>query len=215
IGFRFELIDLLIDFQLPSREIAVCPDDFRPYLVGIGSLHHASGSDGARNDEGIHLLSLVLFDGYDRINNLAGRIDADIVANGRRSRLLYDVGKSEDLRDRLDGNFRFSVAGCIDFAVDSYKGDSEEIGIYFGQRRNVVRILSFLEAFVFGVCGVQRRLNLVRRWRRGRKNCCGRYSNESAEKYRSHLTPPIWREVVFEKPISSHARKFCNAPSAP
>src|SRR5262249_15552478 len=101
IGFRFELIDLLIDFQLPSREIAVCPDDFRPYLVGIGSLHHASGSDGARNDEGIHLLSLVLFDGYDRINNLAGRIDADIVANGRRSRLLYDVGKSEDLRDRL------------------------------------------------------------------------------------------------------------------
>ena len=66
-------------------------------------------------------------------------------AIGIQPLLLDDLRHREDLRDRLDRDLGLHVARGEDLAVGGHERDAEEVRVDLGERRNVVRVLAFLE----------------------------------------------------------------------
>ena len=79
--------------------------------------------------------------------------------------LLDDLRHREDLRDRLDRDLGLDVAGGVDLAVGGHQRDAEQVRIDFGERRDVVGVLAFLQVLVLGVGGVRRPAGACRRLR--------------------------------------------------
>ena len=102
------------------------------------------------------------FDRDDRVEPRARRIDADSFLDRLGTLLLDDLRHREDLGDRLDRDLGLDVAGRIDFAVDGDQRDAEQIRIDFGERRNVVRVLAFLEVLELLECAVDGGLRIGR-----------------------------------------------------
>ena len=147
------------------------------------------------------------FNRDDRIEPCARGIDADPLFDGFRSLLLDHLSHREDLRDRLDRDCGLHVTGGVDLAVGGDQGDSEQIGIDFGQGRNVVGVLALLERSELCVCGIDRLLDLGRRLRLHRYRHREYPQSEQARldtataKTSTHFYPPRHDTFAF-----SHAR---------
>ena len=85
------------------------------------------------------------FDGDDRVEPGAGRVDADPLLDRVEALLLDHLRHREDLGDRLNRDLGLDVAGGVDLAVDGHQRDAEQVRIDLGERRDVVGVLAFLE----------------------------------------------------------------------
>ena len=89
--------------------------------------HQRGHGDGAGIDHGVerpvgHLVE------HDRVEGLAGGLDADMAQHVVAPIVLERVAVHERLRHRLDGEEVIGVAGRVDLAVDRGEGDAEGVG---------------------------------------------------------------------------------------
>ena len=146
------------------------------------------------------------FDGDDRVEARAGRVDADLLLDRLEPLLLDDLRHREDLRDRLDRDLGLHVAGGVDLAVGGHHGDAEQVRVDLGQRRDVVGVLAFLECSELRVGRVDGLLDLSRCLRarvhrqrhdgdeRSRRRAC-------FDDVDSSLSSKFPREVVLEREL--------------
>jgi hypothetical protein len=73
--------------------------------------------------KGVHFRSFVLFDRDDRIEGLTGRVYADVLFDRGRTLLLQSERKGENLRYRLNRDFRLHVAARENPAVGRDEGN--------------------------------------------------------------------------------------------
>jgi hypothetical protein len=113
---------------------------------------------GGRHRAGVdHRVERPVFDivEQDRVEGVAGRLDADMLEHRIAAVLGQDVAVDERLRRRLDRKGALAVAGGVDLAVDGCDGDAEEVGIGLGELGDVVGNLAVAQLLETGVEGRQ------------------------------------------------------------
>ena len=71
------------------------------------------------------IMALVLLDGIDGIEYLAGGVYTHILGQGINAFFLCHLSHGEDLGDGLNGHFRFDVAHAVDLAVHRHNNKTK------------------------------------------------------------------------------------------
>ena len=169
VGLGLGLVHLLVDRQLAPGEVAVVAEDLVPDLVAVRALDHARRGDGARVDHRVHLGALVLLDRDDRVEHLAGRVDAHVVDDRLRSpdsSITLAIVKTLEI-DWIDTSEVTSPVG-VDLAVDRHQRDAEDVRVDLGERRDVVGVGPFLEVLVLCIGRLEGGVDVGRRLRQDR-----------------------------------------------
>ncbi len=101
-----------------------------------------------------------------------------------------DLRQREDLGDRLDRDLGLHVAHGVDLAVGRDERDPVDVRVHLGERRDVVRVLAFLQSLILGVRRLQSGFDLGRRLRLRRPRGKRRKSQSSRYPFRLHYCPP-------------------------
>ena len=135
-GCAFGSIDRFVDAEFAPGKPAERMADIFEGAVALGLVDQPGAGDGAGVDHRIE--GMVVGIEADRIEGIAGRLNADFAFHPRCAKRVQRQREHERLRHRLDGEGNPGVADLVDMAVEGGEADAEMIGIGLAEFWDIV-----------------------------------------------------------------------------